>query len=146
MRKQNKKILITGGAGYIGQNLISFFLSIKEKKYKININGKNFNTKDGTPERDFIHISDLCRVHKKAYEYLRKNKKIVLNCGSGVRYSVFDVIKAFEEKMKKKFYISYKITNFNETRTICSNMNLVKKLLRINIKKKKINDLIKDYL
>jgi len=32
MKKPNKKILITGGAGYIGQNLISFFL---RKKYQI---------------------------------------------------------------------------------------------------------------
>ena len=34
MRKQNKKILITGGAGYIGQNLISFFL---REKYQIDV-------------------------------------------------------------------------------------------------------------
>ena len=32
MKKLNKKILITGGVGYIGQNLISFFL---KKKYQI---------------------------------------------------------------------------------------------------------------
>ena len=32
MRKSNKKILITGGTGYIGQNFVSFFL---QKKYKI---------------------------------------------------------------------------------------------------------------
>ena len=39
--------------------------NIKKKKYKININGNNLNTKDGTPERDFIHISDLCKIHEK---------------------------------------------------------------------------------
>jgi len=42
--------------------------SIKLKKYKININGKNLETRDGTPERDFIHISDLCEIHKSIYK------------------------------------------------------------------------------
>ncbi len=96
--------------------------NIKKKKYKININGKNFDTKDGTPERDFIHISDLCKIHERTYQYLIKNKKIVLNCGSGIRYSVLAVVRAFEKKIKKKFSISYKITNPDEKKTICANI------------------------
>ena len=119
---------------------------IKRKKYKINVNGRNYDTVDGTPERDFIHINDLCKIHEKTYKYLGKNKKIVLNCGSGVRYSVLKVIKAFEKKIKKKFQITYKIVNSDETQTICSNINQLKNLLKMNIEKKKINDLIKDYL
>ena len=35
MKKQSKKILITGGAGYIGQNLVSFFLKDNWKIYVI---------------------------------------------------------------------------------------------------------------
>ena len=120
--------------------------NIINQKYTININGNNLNTKDGTPERDFIHIQELCEIHEKVYKYLEKNEKIVLNCGSGARHSVLAVIKTFEKKIKKKFRISYKITNPNETRTICSDISLVRKLLKMNIKRKNINDLIKDYL
>tara|TARA_B100001123_G_C15250279_1_gene1002516 strand:+ start:289 stop:1251 length:963 start_codon:yes stop_codon:yes gene_type:complete len=120
--------------------------NIKKKKYKININGNNLDTTDGTPERDFIHISDLCKIHKKTYDYLRKNKGIVLNCGSGLKYSVLEVVRAIEKNIKKKFRISYKITNSDETETICSNITLLKKLLKIDIEKKDINDLIKNYL
>ena len=120
--------------------------NIKRKKFKININGNSFNTKDGTPERDFIHIKDLCLIHKKAYEYLKKNKKIILNCGSGKRYSVLEIIKEFERKIKRKFHITYKLTNPNETHTICANINLLKNLFKINIESKKINNLIRDYL
>jgi UDP-glucose 4-epimerase len=119
--------------------------NVKKKRYKININGKKLNTKDGTPERDFIHISDLCKIHKKVYLYLKKNKRAVLNCGSGTRYSVLKIIKSFERKINKKFKISYKITNPDETQTICSNINALKNLLQIDIEKKKLNDLIKDY-
>ena len=120
--------------------------NIDKKKYKININGRNLDTKDGTPERDFIHISDLCKVHEKTYKYLEKNKKVVINCGSGKRYSVLSIVKAFEKKIKRRFRISYKINNQDEIQTICANISLLKSILRTNIEKTKINDLIKDYL
>ena len=120
--------------------------NIKKKKYKININGNNLDTKDGTPERDFIHVSNLCEVHNRTYKFLKNNNKIILNCGSGIRYSVLKVIRAFEKKIRKKFKISYKVVNSNETQTICSDISLMRNLLKLNIKKKTINELIKDYL
>ena len=120
--------------------------NIKKKKPKININGRDLNTKDGTPERDFVHIADLCKIHEKAYKYLITNKKIILNCGSGVRYSVLSVIKEFQKKLKKNFVITYKIANSDETKTICADISLLKKSFKMNIEKKKLNDLVKDYL
>ena len=47
--------------------------------------------------------------------------------------------------MKKKFKITYKVTNSDETQTICSDMSLLKKTLKINISKNKISDFVKDY-
>ena len=120
--------------------------NISKKKYKININGSNLDTKDGTPERDFIHISDLCKIHENTYKYLQKNKRVVINCGSGIRYSVLSIVRAFEKKINRRFNISYKITNLDETQTICADISLLKNILKTNIEKKKINDLIKDYL
>jgi len=120
--------------------------NIKKKRYKININGKRLDTRDGTPERDFIHIQDLCEVHKKIYKYLKNNKKIILNCGSGKRYSVLKFVNNFEKKIGRKFKISYKITNTNETETICSDTNKLKMLTKIRIKKNNLNEYIEDYL
>ena len=119
---------------------------IKSEDYKININGNSFNTVDGTPERDFIHVMDLCKIHEKTYKYLKNNGKIVINCGSGVRYSVLKIVRGFEKKINKKFKISYKIFNKNETQTICSNNKNLKNLLKTKIEKKGLNQLIKDYL
>jgi UDP-glucose 4-epimerase len=120
--------------------------NIKKNIFKININGKKFKTKDGTPERDFIHVSDLCRIHEKMYKYISKNQKVTLNCGSGNRYSVLTIVRAFERKIKRKFKITYKITNSDETQTICADNTLLKNLLKLDIQKTKINDFIKDYL
>ena len=119
---------------------------IKNEKYKININGKGYDTKDGTPERDFIHIKDLCEIHEKTYRYLNKNKNVILNCGSGNRYSVLKVVKAFENKTKRKFKITYKITNPDETKTICANVNRLNSLLKMRIENKEMISLIKEYL
>ena len=119
--------------------------NINKKTYKININGKNFNTKDGTPERDFIHVNDLCKIHEKTFKFLLKKRHILINCGSGVRYSVLAVIREFEKKLKKKFKLTYKIKNTDETQTICADINSLKKLLKIDIEKKNINDLLKEY-
>ena len=120
--------------------------NIKRKMYKININGNNFNTSDGTPERDFIHISDLADIHAQVFRNLYKNKNIILNCGSGYRYSVLKIIREFEKKIKRKFKLTYKLKNADETQTICADTKLLKKLLNIDIKKNKLNDLIRDYL
>jgi len=119
---------------------------VNDKKYIININGNKFNTKDGTPERDFIHIHDLCRIHEATFNYLKKNKKITLNCGSGKRFSVLEIVKNFEKLINKKFKITYKITNPDETHTICSNNSKLKEIIKLPIKKNKIRDYIKDYL
>ena len=69
-----------------------------------------------------------------------------MNCGSGVRYSVLQIIREFERVLEKKFKITFKIINLNETETICSDITTLKKLLKIDIKKKRIYDCIKDYL
>ena len=120
--------------------------NIQKKTYKMNINGNNFQTKDGTPERDFIHISDLADIHANIFKYLGKNNNIILNCGSGYRYSVLKIIREFEKKIKRKFKLTYKLKNADETQTICADTTLLENLLKINIKKNKLNDLIKDYL
>jgi len=121
--------------------------NINKRKYKININGNRHDTKDGTPERDFIHINDLCEIHKKTFSYLNNTKNnITLNCGSGVRYSVLRVVKEFEKEVKRKFKLSFKVTNFDETETICSDITMQKKFLKTEIKKKKIYYWVKDYL
>ena len=63
------------------------------KRDKIIIFGKDYNTKDGTAIRDYIHVTDLADIHLKSLEYLVKNQKSnIFNCGYGKGYSVKEVI------------------------------------------------------
>jgi UDP-glucose 4-epimerase len=62
--------------------------------------GNDYNTPDGTPVRDYIHVTDLARAHVAALKRLvgRKTSESyeVFNLGTGTGYSVLEVIRAFE--------------------------------------------------
>ena len=56
---------------------------------KLFIYGDDYPTKDGTGERDFIHIADLIDGHFKAYENLHSDKgHVIFNLGTGTSISV----------------------------------------------------------
>ena len=64
---------------------------------KIKIYGDDYDTKDGTGVRDYIHIIDLANAHLKALIHLNSNKGInVFNLGTGRGFSVLEVINTFE--------------------------------------------------
>lgn len=78
------------------------------KKTELIINGDNYDTPDGTPIRDYIHVSDLADIHLVAAKYLEKNNQSnIFNCGYGKGYSVKQVIDAYNKILKKK--IKFKI-------------------------------------
>ncbi|CAG8617388.1 7445_t:CDS:1 [Cetraspora pellucida] len=61
----------------------------------IKIYGNDYETKDGTCVRDYIHVTDLATAHIKALEYIvRENKSQKFNLGSGEGYTVKEVIEA----------------------------------------------------
>ena len=79
----------------------------------LNVFGNDYNTKDGTGVRDYIHVVDLAKGHIKALEYIDKNKgSIAVNLGTGIGYSVLDIVKAYEKENNVK--IPYKIVERRE--------------------------------
>ena len=84
----------TGLSSKFSTHLIKIASEVATKKRdKIMINGNDYNTPDGTPIRDYIHVSDLADIHLKSLEYLLKNNKSeIFNCGYGKGYSVKEVI------------------------------------------------------
>lgn len=60
--------------------------------------GTDYPTPDGTCVRDYIHVMDLAKGHEKALGYLKDNHGVeTVNLGTGIGYSVLDIIKAFNE-------------------------------------------------
>ncbi len=63
------------------------------KREKVLVFGNDYNTKDGTCIRDYIHISDLADAHLKALNYLNDGgKSEIINLGTGNGNSVLEII------------------------------------------------------
>ncbi len=74
----------------------------------LNVWGNDYNTADGTGVRDYIHVVDLALGHVKALERLQNHAECeAINLGTGVGYSVLDMVKAFEAACGKT--LPYKV-------------------------------------
>ncbi len=72
------------------------------KKKELTINGSNYKTRDGTPVRDYIHVSDLSEIHLISARHLLKNgSSEIFNCGYGKGYSVKQVVFEMNKILKK---------------------------------------------
>ncbi|WP_432723787.1 UDP-glucose 4-epimerase GalE [Jeongeupia wiesaeckerbachi] len=82
----------------IPNNLMPFVAQVAVgKREKLSVFGGDYPTPDGTGVRDYIHVVDLARGHVKALQKLVTNPGLVtVNLGTGVGYSVLDMVKAFE--------------------------------------------------
>ncbi|MEI7536242.1 MAG: UDP-glucose 4-epimerase GalE [Comamonadaceae bacterium] len=79
-------------------NLLPFVAQVAVGRREfLNVWGKDYATPDGTGVRDYIHVVDLALGHLKALERLRQRAECVaINLGTGVGYSVLDMVHAFE--------------------------------------------------
>ena len=113
------------------------------KRSELTINGNNYNTPDGTPVRDYIHVSDLADIHVKSLHYLNHhNKSFILNCGYGKGYSVKQVVNIFK-KIKKNLTINYKPKRPGDVAQMYSNTKKLKQIFRWKAKFNNINLIIK---
>lgn len=95
----------------IPNNLMPYISKVATKELPyLNVFGNDYNTKDGTGVRDYIHVVDLAKGHLKALEYINNNKgSIAINLGTGVGYSVLDIVKSYEKV--NNIEIPYKIVD-----------------------------------
>ena len=120
-------------------------IAIQSHKNKplIKIFGNNYETKDGTCIRDYIHVSDLADAHIQAIDYLKKNdKSFVLNCGYGKGYSVLEIVNKFK-KIRKNLCVSYQKKRPGDVSQVFSSTKKIKKIFKWKPKHNNINKIIK---
>eukprot|EP01037_Dinobryon_pediforme_P013595 gene13595-13709_t len=87
-------------AGRAGQNTKDATLLIKVavevalgKRQSLKVFGTDYDTRDGSGLRDYIHVTDLAAAHLDALTYLRAGQpSLIANCGYGTGYTVLEVI------------------------------------------------------
>ena len=119
------------------------------KKKNLKIYGNNYQTKDGTCIRDYIHISDLCLAFQKTINSFFNHKVLnsVFNLGSGRGYSVMDIIKKISTKihlLDAKKYLKISDRRLGDTPRLVCNYNKAVKFLKWRPKKSYLDNIIND--
>ena len=83
----------------IPHNLMPYITQVAVGKLKeLGVFGNDYATPDGTGVRDYIHVVDLAKGHVKALKKIEEKAGLkVYNLGTGIGYSVLDIVKNFEE-------------------------------------------------
>lgn len=95
----------------IPNNLMPYIMKVANHELgTLNVFGNDYNTKDGTGVRDYIHVVDLAKGHLKALDKIAKTTGVdAYNLGTGIGYSVLEMIHTFEKVNGVK--INYRITD-----------------------------------
>lgn len=130
----------------IPNNLMPYIVRVAAGILKeLSIFGNDYPTPDGTGVRDYIHVVDLAKGHLKALEKLNKEKQglFTYNLGTGIGYSVLDMVKAFEKATGQK--VAYQIAprRAGDIATCYSNPQKAEKELHWKAQKS-LEDMCKD--
>lgn len=100
----HKSGLIGEDPNGIPNNLLPYICQVAVGKLeKLGVFGDDYDTPDGTGVRDYIHVVDLALGHIKAVEKVEgEDGLFIYNLGTGIGYSVLDVVKSFEKASGKK--------------------------------------------
>ena len=100
------------------------------KKKKVNIYGKDYNTKDGTGIRDYVHVSDLASGHIDSINYIIKNdKNLTINLGTRRGYSVLEIINKTIQISEQNIQYRFQNRRAGDSGIIISNPSLAKNLI-----------------
>ncbi len=114
----------------IPNNLMPYISRVAIGKLpQLTVFGGDYDTKDGTCIRDYIHVVDLAKAHLCALNKLKSDPHSIdaYNIGTGIGYSVLDIINAFEDATGQK--VNYKIGERRQV-TFQHSMQILRKQMR----------------
>jgi UDP-glucose 4-epimerase len=122
----------------------NFSTQIMKKNPKLKIYGIDYNTKDGSCIRDFIHVSDIAEIHFLILEKINKlNISKILNCGYNKGTSVLEVAKEFKRQSLKKVDIIYTKRRKNDLIKIIATNNKLTKFINWKPKYNNLSKIVK---
>lgn len=99
----------------------------------LTVHGNDYDTRDGSCIRDYIHVSDIADAHVKALNYVLENKQkdrtSIFNLGTGKGVSVFEAITSFEKVSQQKLQYSVGPRRAGDVVQIYANNDLAKQEL-----------------
>lgn len=113
------------------QNLIPIVMETAvQKRDKLFVFGNDYDTKDGTGIRDYIHVTDLAVGHLSALKYIsEKNKDLVVNLGTGRGHSVLDIINMTKNVSGKNIEYNFSDRRAGDPNIVIAGSNKAEKLI-----------------
>ncbi|GHT50813.1 UDP-glucose 4-epimerase GalE [Spirochaetia bacterium] len=134
-----------GESHRIETHLIPLVLkTLTGEKDSIKMFGSDYDTKDGTCIRDYIHVCDLAKAHRRSIEYITSGEKsICINLGTGVGTSVKEIISACESVTGLKVPVIVEGRRAGDPSVLTANYTLAEKILDFKPEFANIKDTIK---
>jgi UDP-glucose 4-epimerase len=94
----------------IPNNLVPFIAQVAVgRREKLMVFGGDYDTPDGTCQRDYIHVVDLAQGHVAALDFVAEKPGVFRwNLGSGTGSSVLEVLRSFEKAVGRP--LPYEVT------------------------------------
>lgn len=125
-------------------HLIPIILQVANgTREQINIFGDDYDTKDGTCIRDYIHVTDLAKAHILAIQYLiNGGKSDIFNLGNGIGFTVKEVIQAAEKVTGKPIKAVVAPRRAGDPQTLVASSDKARSVLGWNPQISDIEDII----
>lgn len=127
------------------QNLLPIIIEAATGKREcLNVFGNDYETRDGTCVRDYVHVTDLAKAHVMALEKLMDGAKSeVINLGTNTGTTVKEVIQAAEKVIGKKLNVKYVERRPGDPAELVASYDKAKKVLGWEPDYKNIEDIVR---
>jgi UDP-glucose 4-epimerase len=112
-------------------NLFPAVLKASAEAKSIIVHGNDYDTRDGSCVRDYLHVQDLANAHVKAALWILNNHSIfeVFNFGTGVGHSVLEILSEFENELDSQIKIEIGARREGDPASITSDASKAKEVL-----------------
>jgi len=111
-------------------NLMPYVAQVAVGKLtELTVFGNDYETKDGTGVRDYIHVVDLALGHLRSIEQIGASQCLAINLGTGVGYSVLEIVEAFKAASNKDVPYKFAPRRAGDVASCFANPKLAKDIL-----------------
>ena len=127
------------------QNLIPIVMeTANQERDELLVFGNDYDTRDGTGIRDYIHVSDLAEGHLSAIKYIsEKNKDLIINLGTGEGHSVLDIINMTQKVSGKNIKYNFTDRRSGDPNIVIARSKKAEKLINWDPKHSDLRTIIK---
>jgi UDP-glucose 4-epimerase len=121
--------------------------TIVGRRKKVEVFGTDYDTRDGSCIRDYIHVSDLAEAHLKALDYLKhENQDLVINLGTSNGLSVLEIMQIAREVSGQEFNYTLGPRRAGDPAVVLAKAELAEELLDWKPKHSDANTLLETTL